>query len=286
MIIDAHIHLFTPAIVANVSQRRGLVAQLRLQTQAAPQRLGLASLATAMQGAGVDLALHLPTANAAGVANANERALAACSNHPFLATAGTLHPRAPDIPGHLARLKAAGVRAIKLCSFSQGFALDGGPAQAMWAAIETFNRQGETPFFVVLDTYYGAAEHFVCAPEHVTTPARLAGLVRDFAGIRFVGAHMGGLGAPEDILLSGLPAAPNLYLDTSNAAHTLSQDGFLKLLKIHGPEHILFGTDWPWFDPGEEIGLIDGLLKAAGFSKPQRSLVFGKNAAHLLGLIP
>ena len=139
----------------------------------------------------------------------------------------------------------------------------------MFAQIDRFNTQCQTPFFVVLDTYFKADDRFGCDPEHVTTPARITDLVRRFPNIDVVGAHMGGLSAPEDQLLRELPAATNLYLDTSNAAHTLSAETFCTLLRIHGPEHILFGTDWPWFDPRDEIPRIDGLLKQAGLLGPR-----------------
>jgi len=73
----------------------------------------------------------------------------------------------------------------------------------------------------------------------------------------------------------------NLYLDTSNAAHTLSTDQFIELLQRHGSDHILFGTDWPWFDHASEIPLIESLLEKAGFDWHQRAAVFRTNAEKL-----
>ena len=67
---------------------------------------------------------------------------------------------------------------------------------------------------------------------------------------------MGGLAAEFEELFMTLIPADNLYLDTSNAAHTLTNGQFIELLKIHGPNHILFGTDWPWFDHAAEISKI------------------------------
>jgi predicted TIM-barrel fold metal-dependent hydrolase len=284
MIIDAHIHIFTPAIIANVCKHRQLVADLHLEAQAATQRLTPDALDRAMDMAGVELALHLPTANAAGVAKVNDRALALASDHPQIATAGTLHPEGKGIRDQLARLRTCGVRAIKLSSFSQGFELDGPQALAMFEKINAHNTNCLGPFFVVLDTYYTASRYFGSDPEHTTTSKRLDALVRQFPSICFVGAHMGGLCAPQNEVLDYLSPSPTLYLDTSNAAHTLPGDVFIRLLKRHGPEHILFGTDWPWFHPKTEIPLIEDLLKKAGFSKTQRNRVFGENAAGLLGL--
>jgi uncharacterized protein len=284
MIIDAHIHQFSAYVIANVARRKEMVAELHLQPDAAARRFGPDVLRQALLRAGVGLALHLPTAKAADVSKMNAKAMALSKSYPFIVTAGTLHPRWDAITEELVRLHAGGVRALKFCSFSQEFQLDGPEALAMWGHIQDFNGQSRTPFFVVLDTYFKAGHHLGCDPAHITTPKRLAFLAGHYPEICFVGAHMGGLDAPVDVLIRDLPPSPNLYLDTSNAAHTLRADAFVRLLKIHGPEHILFGTDWPWFHPQQEIGIIDRLLLKAGFSNHEREHVFGANAAALLRL--
>ncbi|MBW1851343.1 MAG: amidohydrolase family protein, partial [Deltaproteobacteria bacterium] len=100
----------------------------------------------------------------------------------------------------------------------------------------------------------------------------------------FIGAHMGGLCAPFDEMCRYLVPRPNFYLDTSNAAHTLSEREFIRLLAIHGPQHILFGTEWPWFPLGDEIKRIDRLLGLAGFGEKEKGDVFSGNLSVLLRL--
>ena len=95
---------------------------------------------------------------------------------------------------------------------------------------------------------------------------------------------MGGLDAPFKEICSHLRSSENFYLDTSNAAHTLTKNQFVQLLKHHGPEHIAFGTDWPWFGYQSEIDLIHGLLESAGFSEVHKEAVFRNNIAKLLGI--
>ena len=284
MIIDAHVHLFTPKIIANVSAKSGMVAELHLQADEATQRIGTAALGTALGRAGVHTALMLPTAGADGVSEVNRAAMATAADCDYLNTAGTLHPECKDLQAELASLHAAGIRAIKLCSFSQGFMLNAPAAMAMFAQIETFNRNHIDHFFVVLDTFYKAAAYFGTDPRFTTDPAHISHLVRTFPGITFVGAHMGGLTAPFEDNIHYLPAADNLYLDTSNAAHTLNETEFIRLLQIHGSNRILFGTDWPWFDPGEEIMLIEGLLDRAGYTVNDKAKVFGGNIAELMAI--
>lgn len=79
-----------------------------------------------------------------------------------------------------------------------------------------------------------------------------------------------------------LTARHNLYLDTSNAAHTLSNNVFCDLLALHGSGHILFGTDWPWFVQKEEIALISRQLDRMGFNEAEKFMVFGSTICRLL----
>ena len=282
MIIDAHVHLFTPKIIANVSAKTEMVAKLHLQTDEATQRIGTAVLGTALGRAGVHAALMLPTASADGVSEVNRDAMATAAGCDYLNTAGTLHPECKELQSELAALHAGGIRAIKLCSFSQGFILNAPATMEMFAQIEAFNRNHSHHFFVVLDTFYKAAAYFGTDPRYTTDPACISRLVPTFPGITFVGAHMGGLTAPFEDIIRCLPAADNLYLDTSNAAHTLSETEFIRLLRVHGPDRILFGTDWPWFDPVEEIPLIKGLLNRAGYTANDKAKVLGGNIAELI----
>ncbi|MEJ2641280.1 MAG: amidohydrolase family protein, partial [Desulfosarcinaceae bacterium] len=193
-----------------------------------------------------------------------------------------LHPDYATNRTELLKLKARKIKAIKLCSFSQRFALDAAATLDMFALIEALNHTDNGGFFVVLDTLYNAHRFFGTRPEYTTTPPLIGELVRQFPGVPFVAAHMGGLAAPYDDIVTHLPPMDNLFLDTSNAAHVLTQTQFVSLLKRHGPEHIVFGTDWPWFIHSGEIDTISRLLKLAGFHAQQRDLVFSANMSGLM----
>jgi predicted TIM-barrel fold metal-dependent hydrolase len=101
--------------------------------------------------------------------------------------------------------------------------------------------------------------------------------------MNFVAAHMGGLLADFEDLRRELAPAPNLYLDTSNAAHTLCKDQFTELLRMHGSSNILFGTDWPWFVQISEKELVGSLMMEAGYDQSEQVAVYGGNAARLFG---
>ena len=284
LVFDSHLHLFNIKIVENVAHRRELVGLLNLQTAGAPARLDIASLASSMKAAGVAAGLILPTAAAADVERINTLFIEKVKSTDFLHTVGTLHPAYPNNQTEIDRLCRNGIRGIKLCSFSQGFVLDGPPALALFDLLDVHNRSGAGRLFVVLDTFYHAHSYFGTDQANTTKPAQIASLARRYPHTVFIAAHMGGLAAPFEQLWAELSPRDNLLLDTSNAAHTLTKEQFVALLKRSGPGHIVFGTDWPWFEHEEEISRIKELTGAAGFSQKQMSAVFYDNMAALLSL--
>ena len=285
MIIDSHAHIFSSKIIAGVSAKSAMVEKLNLHASFAAGRTNISSLSDDCCSSGIDACLILPTADAASVRKINTAFIQLAAGSDFLFTAGTLHPFYGENKKELSRLKEHGVRAIKLCSFSQGFSLSAPETRNLFKIIESANilKNGRT--FVILDTFCLAHEYFGTPVQHTTTPLLLSNIVRKYPGIDFVAAHMGGLAASPEEIFTHLVPSKNLYLDTSNAAHTLSEKDFLRLLEIHGPEHIIFGTDWPWFDHKEELNILGRLLDLAGYNVEEKEKVFYKNIAGLLGIV-
>ena len=283
-IFDSHIHIFTKKVVCNVQQNKRLVERLKLQTKGAEARVNLETLEAEMETTDVSAALMLPTANVGGVSKTNRDCVAMAARSNRLMTAGTLHPDYFDIEQELVYLSNHNVRFIKLCSFSQGFRLNGPAALKMFNTIEMTNKKSLAPFSVVLDTLVTADTYFGTRPEYTTTPKLLGEIAGRYPGINFIGAHMGGLDAPFEDISRYLKPRPNLYLDTSNAAHVLTKDDFVHVLKRHGSRHVLFGTDWPWFTHEKEVPYINRLLDMAKFSGKEKKDVFSCNLARLLGM--
>lgn len=284
-ILDSHIHIFNSNIINNVISRTELVNRLCLHTEGINDRLSPTALLNDMASGNVSAALMLPTSDVENLEKTNRACIELAQGIPELFTAGTLHPDHVDIEEELSYLSGAGVRVIKLCSFSQGFALDHSNTRDMFELIQDFNNTSEKPFSVVLDTLTLAHQYFGTDPKNTTSPQGLWNLVSSFPSIDFIGAHMCGLGAPFEELSRDLKPLSNLYLDTSNASHTLSEDQFVQMVQTHGPGHILFGTDWPWFLQSNEVRLVDGLLEKAGFSTQDKEAVFNGNLEKILGVV-
>lgn len=283
-IIDCHCHLYSPSIIASVSRREGLSTVLGMNMEQVFSGFDKSVLIEESQASGVGTCLLLPIAPAHGVHTVNRQFAAIAEKEPALIAAATLHPAAAGIQEEIDWLSAAGIRVIKLSSFTQQFDLEAEETIRLFEGIRNHNVTGKPKLAVLLDTFYKADAYFGSSKAFLTTPQRLGRLVSIFPEIDFIAAHMGGLIAPFEEIQTYLSPMNNLYLDTSNATHTLAKENFLQLLQRHGPDRILFGTDWPWFRQADEIEIIARLLEDAGFNTEAQSKIFGGNAARLLGL--
>lgn len=286
MIVDSHCHIFTPKIIENVSTRVAMVEELGLNVQdASPRSDPLLLEESAVQNS-VDVCLLLPTASPEKVRVENERHIKLAAGCSRLQALATLHPSMEDLSEEIRRIFQFGTRGFKFSSFSQRFELASDEVEYMLSEIARIAEEFNWRPAIVFDTFTRADIHFGADVLHLTKPENLMRVVRRHPDINFIGSHMGGLAECWGELRQHSAPCPNFFLDTSNAAHTLHEREFVYLLEVHGPDHILFGTDWPWFHHADEIPLIRSLLDKAGFNQSDQDNVFGGNACRLFGLSP
>ena len=105
-------------------------------------------------------------------------------------------------------------------------------------------------------------------------------IARNFPGLRIVAAHLGGLKMAEDVL-EAVAGQADIYMDTAYCAEPWLDKGLLKeIIRTHGSERILFGSDYPWHLPSQEISLIRSL----DISEEEKEMILGENARRLLGI--
>ena len=72
----------------------------------------------------------------------------------------------------------------------------------------------------------------------------------------------------------------NVWFDTSMARRFLEPETMKRMIRAHGADRIVFGTDSPWGGQAEEIQFIREL----GLSAAEEEKIFSGNARKLLGL--
>jgi predicted TIM-barrel fold metal-dependent hydrolase len=203
----------------------------------------------------------------------NEWVCSLRASHPQLLPFVCAHPAVmsgPDTADHVAVLAPAGV---KLHTIGQRLDPDD---------------PGLRPLFDLCSSR-GLPVVAHCGPDRhgrdFATPAAFAPVLRRFPGLPLVLAHLGGAAWRDVPALAA--EFPGVRFDLSEiVSWTGSERGpsvseLGALVRSVGPERVLFGSDFPWYDPAEVIARVEAL---PGLSSAERALILGGNAAELLRL--
>jgi hypothetical protein len=107
-------------------------------------------------------------------------------------------------------------------------------------------------------------------------PVRWARVLDRIDGLRCVLTHMGGYRNWDDV--ERLILGREVYIETSFSLPELGPQRATEMIRRHGPEKVLFGTDWPWRDQAEELRHLASLE----LTDLERSAVAVSNAGRLL----
>lgn len=264
MTIDFHTHFFADKIaqkaIPMLAEKSGLV----------PATDGtLNSTLAHMKSCGIDKAVLLPIATKPHQQNIINSWAVEFIDSDNIIPFGTVHPLCDDKIDALKALKAAGIKGIKLHPDYQDFFIDSPELD------DVYDECGKLGLIVAF--HAGLDIGF---PETVHAPAKsIASAVKRHPDTIFSAAHFGGFFDYKQVLdkLCGLK---NLYFDTAFAARYLKPEAAVEIIKAHGAEKILLGSDCPWESPKDSVAFIESLA----ISEHEKELIKGKNAIKLLGL--
>jgi hypothetical protein len=267
MVVDFHAHCFpdslAPAAIPKLAAAGGIEARLE-GTAAALKR--------SMGEAGISLTVVQPVATRPQqVRKINAWAAAEQAaqprDGPRLLFFGALHPDLEDWRDEIGRIKKDGLRGVKLHPEYQNFYVDD---ERMFPIYESLFQED-------LILLFHAGEDIGIPPPVHSLPERLARLLDRCPGGRVVAAHMGGFRCWEAV--KRLLVGRDIYFDTSYSFAELGAAGMADLIRAHGANKILFGTDSPWTGQGEELARIRSL----GLPQHDLERILFRNAVSLLG---
>ena len=234
MFIDVHAHAFHPKIAHKV------LAQLENHYSISPVGNGLLEdLLARTHRAGLDKAVVLTAATSPSqVIPANNWAIQIKKTCDDCIPFGTVHPGFNDMEKELDRLEQAGVKGLKFHPDFQGFRMDD---PALFDIMEMVGDRF-TCLFHVGDT--------LPPDENPSCPRKLAALRKAFPAPPIIAAHMGGYQHWE-FALEHL-ADTDVFVDSSSSLDFLDDATLQSLYDGFGLDRILFGSDYPLFDAGEE----------------------------------
>lgn len=176
---------------------------------------------------------------------------------------GSVHPDYEDVDGEINRIKEHGLKGFKFHPDFQQFDIDADKALFMYEKI------GED---------YPIVLHVGDEKLDFSNPEKLSRVLEKFPEHKFVAAHMGGYSVwdSEAQFLVG----KNVWFDTSSTMHRVSPEKMVDMIRKHGADKVLFGTDYPAVSLKWEVERIDAL----NLTEEEKDAIFSGNAEKLLGL--
>jgi len=282
MIIDFHTHTFPASISARVIEGLSNTGHVCYFTDATSE-----SLSGSMKEAGIDLSVNLPVMTRAdqvsSIHNGLFRRLEELGENGIL-TFGGLHPEFENYREEIRRLKAYGIKGVKLHSPFQGVSIHDPKNKRIISAL---SEEG-----MITIIHAGWDVSFLDF-DYASVRAILE-VIEDVRPEKLVLGHMGGWQEWDDVekYLAGAP----VWFDTAYSfgpvirkkgqeelmpyTQNLTQDGFVRLARKHGTEKILFGSDSPWAKQEDYLQF----LLSCDFTEEEKKQIAGENAAALLAL--
>ena len=266
MIIDFHTHIYPEAVAAKI-----LPAAKRKLKVAVPGTGSPDDLREMMQWGGVSRSVLLPLAKGCqDVSGLNDWIQAAARENLELTAFGAVHPFMEGLEEELDRLEGWGVRGVKMMPLLQQVYPDDPRCFRLYQ--ELVDRD------MILIAHAGRDP--LDRPEVYGTPERFASLAASFPDLKLVLAHLGGLRMWDAVRDHLLAAGENVYFDTAYVSFYMGGEEMAELIRDIGTDRVVFGSDYPWEEPGRAAEIIRDL----GLSEAEEDVIFFSNAAELLGL--
>ena len=279
MIVDAHVHLFSPRVRENRSNYFPDEPAFRLLYDSPKSRLeGAAETLEMMDAEGVDRAVvfGFPWRDAETFQRENDFILDAVARHPDrftgLACFDPLHPSAPR---EAERCLAAGMAGVGELAFYEDGITDAG-REAMEAAM-ALCRERDAPVMLHTNEPVGHAY----PGKSPNTLAQIYGVAKAFPENKIIFAHWGGGIFFYRLLKREVrEVLANVYFDTAASPFLYTPDIYPAAAALAGADRILLGTDFPLLKPGRYFRD----MAESGISEADRAAICGGNAARLFGL--
>lgn len=176
---------------------------------------------------------------------------------------GTLHHELDDVELEVERIISLGLKGVKLHPEFQNFIIDDDNMLDIYRAVE-----GKLPILM----------HMGDENKTSSSPAKLARILDMFPDLVVIAAHFGGYQMWDQSL--ECLVGRNVYFDTSSSLFMLSKENATEIIRRHGAERILFGSDYPMWSHKEEMERFLSL----DLTEEEQELILWENASRLLNI--
>lgn len=264
MIIDFHTHIFPDdlaqkALSTILSNINNIYNPATNATKA--------DLLKKMDEWGIDISVVQPViTKQSQMQNTNKWAKSICSDR--IISFGGIYPHTDNYKRDIDSVVGLGLKGLKFHAEYQNFNIDD---KRMLKIYDYALSKG----LIIL---HHAGEDPGMPRPYKSSPRQFANIADAMRGGIIVAAHFGGHAQWNDVekYLMG----KNIYLDTSMGFEFFPHEQFMRIVKAHGADKILFASDSPWSNAKDEIDIIKNLP----LTQREKEMILGLNAKNILGI--
>lgn len=236
-IIDAHCHIYPDKIAQKASESTGHFYGI-------PTLLDgkVSTLLEHGQGAGIDhFVVQSVATTPKQVSSINQFiARAVAESDGKFTGLGTLHPDSENIKAEVEEIISLGLKGVKLHPDIQQFKIDDYRMLKIYELCE-----GRLPILM----------HTGDSRFDFSNPNRMVPILDIYKNLTVIGAHFGGWSVWEEAT-EKLSSYENFYVDCSSSLYAMTPEKGKELIMAYGVDRVLFGTDYPIWEPATELDLF------------------------------
>ncbi len=280
MMIDIHTHVFPEKIAARTIAKLALAGNVKPYSDGTKE--GLLSF---MRKSGVQYSFIMPVVtNPSQEETINRVAIETneqgdeCGVYSF----GGIHPDNENYKEIICKLADNGVKGIKIHPQYQEVPIDD---IRYLRIIGCASEHG-----LIVLTHGGYDPGYPSDPQQVSSPKRIRHVLDEVKPTCLIAAHMGGWSAWDEV--EEYLVGQNVWFDTSVCmgprldangeirpnTRVISDEQFCRIVRTHGADRVLFGSDYPWSEEAVSIEQI----RESGLDQDEINLVLGGAAQKLL----
>lgn len=280
MIIDIHAHAYPERIAKKVKERMESVSGSQVENLGTPE-----ALVEEMEKNGVDHSVFLPVATNPGqVGKLNAQAIRWMEEYGSrgLVSFAAVHPDTAELKMVMRGIRNSGLRGIKIHPDYQETYFDD------IRYLRILDAAAEEGLFVLV--HAGMDEVY---PDHIHCDVkRILHVLEEVECSHLILAHMGGWQMWTDVkkYICGAP----VFMDTAfsltgtvsvenrgDYGKMLDDNQFTELVRLHGVDRVLFGSDTPWSSQKKNLEWI----QKCSLNPEEKTQILGENARKLLTLV-
>lgn len=259
-IIDIHAHIYPDKVAQRASESVGEFYSIPMRHDTGSVQRYLEVLKPSPITRSL---VHSVAVKPKVVESINDFVAATCKEHANFIGFATMHQDYEDPEAEIDRAISLGLKGIKLHPDSQHVDMDDPRLMNVYEIAQARN----LPVMIHCGDYRRDHSH----------PRRLKNVLHAFPDLRVDAAHFGGWSV-YDLAVEYLEDE-NCFLDVSSSMTYLGTRRTKELCRIYGSDRILFGSDFPMWDPAEELEVFSSI----DFTDEEFENMTWHTAEHYLG---